>query len=215
MTAITTKTTDTDSYWMLKHDLQEAKTDLPYEECFRMFCNEKNFKETKIEIINVYEKIIDVLDFCVNDNVVLLHHYNWRNKDSAAAKNKLMKDKVLNWYRFRIYAAFAKIREEIIVNPVFTNLEFFLACVFPAEYSNEHTLSLSMLFSDIRFDPIYVCCDDIIRWNTLIMSLINVEGLSKDGVPIYYKSWMTQAQLMYCYSQICKYIVTYLQKFQY
>ena len=213
------KENDVTSFWMNKLDLQEAKTQSSHENFFNFMTNDKEMVKTVTILQDMYQTIATAFEKCSDLYTVFLYCLDHTNKDNSPfwqSKHKsknVMPDEILNWYHFEIYKILKELRQEIMDTDLISNIDAFLASLFPNNYTKDVTMDLELLFCEKKYSPIPVSLHDVIHWNSLILTYIDVGGLSQEGVPIFYKSWLSTAQMVYVYQQISVWIVMYIQQF--
>lgn len=211
---------------MMKNDLQEAKTDMAHEDCFRFSTETKILSQTVKNLIELYNEMYECFNKCVDYYIIFLYCYDYTNvkkspcmqqeyqQPNTNKSKNMMQDEVLNWYHWQIWGQLKNTRDYLMKHGSYINIEYHLSALFPFKNSNAVTIDLDMLFSKTQFTKIPVNLHNITHWNSLMMSLIDYGGLTRSGVVVHYKTWLNNGQMVFVYKQICLWIINYLQSLE-
>ena len=201
---------------MFKADLQEARRMKTYEECFQFYTNTTTFKEILPQFVEHFTKMQKVFNQIFQTYSKVLLFYNFDENAGKSSQQQpptvpKMSDRVLTYYSVQNYQLCKERREAMIGTTFFANLDFYICCLFDNTYQTKCTIDLLMPYSDKIVQDICVSSQEILHWNTLMTSFIDTNGTYKAGAHVFYKFLLNDAQLCYCYDQICVWIVKYVE----
>ena len=205
------------SFWMFKFDLSEAQFQKTYEECFHFYTRKSVYNHVIGDIVQLYKEIGDAFQQVFINNTKMLYYYDISVNPSQPKKSQkhpfaFMTDNVIGMISEKNYALLNPIREKLLGTVLFCNLEFYLSALFPQNYNKSCTIDLKIPYCQQILKEIQISSIEILHWNSLMLNFINVKGVSKDSRQIYYKHWLNESEMVFLYSQICQWMVKFIQK---